>query len=148
MLSLSITSLCRQRRFNVLSKCALQMKMEALRHPYAIININILLYAFFFLFIFFSICLFYRFLSLSSCLGQSLVLIFHGPGTIGHCLLRGTGGQLFVEYSPIRVWNTVGIVSRSTASVGNVETLVEPRQGVREDDDDLDEIDEAVEAGL
>lgn len=36
----------------------------------------------------------------------------------------------------------------STASVGNVETLVESRQGVGEDDDELDGIVEAVEAGL
>lgn len=39
-------------------------------------------------------------------------------------------------------------MARSTTSVGNVETLVESRQSVREDDDELDDIVEAVEAGL
>lgn len=39
-------------------------------------------------------------------------------------------------------------MTRSTATVGNVETLVKSRQGVREDDDELDEIVEAVEAGF
>lgn len=85
---------------------------------------------------------------LSRCFGRSLVLKFYSPSAIRHGLLRSTGWQLFVEYRSVRAWNTVGIVTRGTASIGNVETLVESRQGVRVDDDDLDDIVEAVEAGL
>lgn len=39
-------------------------------------------------------------------------------------------------------------MARGAAPVGNVEALVEPRQGVGKDDDELDEVVEAVEAGL
>lgn len=86
--------------------------------------------------------------SLCRCLGRSLVLKLHGPAAICHRLLRSTGRQLLVKYGSVRAWNAVGIVAGGTASVGNVETLVEPRQRVREDDDDFDEIVEAVKAGL
>lgn len=86
--------------------------------------------------------------SLSRCFGRSLVLKFHSPAGIRHRLLRSTGRQLFIKYGSVRAWNAVGIVAGGTASVGNVESLVEPRQRVRVDDDELDEVVEAVEAGL
>lgn len=79
---------------------------------------------------------------------SSLGLKLRIPGGIDYGLSRTSPGKLFVEYSPVRDGNAVGIVAGRTASIGNVEALIEARQGVGEDDDELDDIVEAVEAGL